>query len=152
MDPSAWIGQPTEVLRAVAERARSQAGDLPLGVVAWGETARSLPDLSEIVDADFAVALSALALEPIEGLDRLARPVLFAYGVDDATYAGHGHASALNEAVGAAGMDRATIRVFLGADRDLLVPVTRASLQPTRIAPGWIDLFTSWIRDATAAE
>ncbi len=151
MDPTAWVADPRGVLTGVAERARADVGGLPLGVVSWGESARELADLAEFVDADFGVAVSMLALEPIDRLGELDVPVLFAYGVDDPSYPGHGHASALVGAVGTVGVEGAVIRVFLGADRDLLVPVRRPFLQPTRLAAGWMDLLTGWIRDTSVA-
>ena len=149
VDAGAWVRNPVRVLPAIAAKARTDLDGVPVGVLSWGEVARELPTFGSLTEADFAIALSVLALDPIEGLADVGTPMLFAFGIMDATYPGHGHAGAMVEAVGELQIEDAAIRVFLGADRDLLTPVARPSIQPTRLASGWLDLLSDWIAQAS---
>jgi hypothetical protein len=95
-----------------------------------------------------AVAVSMQAADRIMA-PRTAVPTLYLFGGADGS--GHAHASALlGQLARAEGQDDSVLRVFLGGDRDLLLPRTHAWRQPGVLAPGYADMLVRWILEGTA--
>ena len=104
--------------------------------------------LEAAVGFNRAVAVSMQAADRIMA-PRTAVPTLYLFGGADGS--GHTHASALlGQLARAEGQDDSVLRVFLGGDRDLLLPRTHAWRQPGVLAPGYADMLARWILEGTA--
>lgn len=134
--PSARVGVLTELTR------RSSADRCTL--VAYDGTPGSAELLAAAADFDRAVAVSFQAASRVSA-PRNAVPTLYLFGGMEPS--GHEHARALHSQLGAPGRDglpESVVRIFLGADADLMVPRDRPWLQPGRLPAGYVDMVALW--------
>lgn len=118
------------------------------GVIVDGRLEQPAALLEAAGDFNRAVAVSMQAADRIMA-PRTAVPTLYLFGGADGS--GHAHASALlGQLARGGGRDDSVLRVFLGGDRDLLLPRTHAWRQPGVLAPGYADLLARWILEGTA--
>lgn len=135
---------PQSTLPHLLEELASRSRAAKCTLVAYGATPASADLLAAAEDFDRAVAVSFQAAKRVSA-PRNAVPTLYLFGGMEPS--GHEHARALHTQLGAPGRDGlpvSVVRIFLGADANLMVPRDRPWIQPGRLPAGYVDMVALW--------
>jgi len=130
-----------------ARVALSQLASGPCALVIDAQGGNAQPVLAAAPTFDRRVVLSAPAAEGFEA-GSAPVPTLYLFGAADSW--GHAQASALIQQLDGASGEPSVVRVFLGADRDFLVPRQHHWRQPGVLAEGYVRMMARWIQEGTA--